>query len=306
MLDIHLYLIFAAIIIFVTIIDSYLNRNDQIIGIKKALGLSLMWIVAAFIFNFIIWEARGEELAMQFFTAFLIEKSLSVDNLFVFIIIFSYFNVPAEFQHRALFWGIFGALVIRGVFIVAGVEIINKFEWATYILGALLIYTGIKLLLHDENEKIAPEKNFFLKIFKKYFPTTNRFHGHDFFVKENGTWFATPLFVVLIVIESTDVLFAVDSVPAVIAISKDPLIVYTSNIFAIFGLRALYFALAGVMKFFTFLNYGLAIILSFVGLKMIIENLHLFHIPVTATLYFVVIVLLGSIALSLLFGKKEK
>jgi tellurite resistance protein TerC len=255
-----------------------------------------------FFFGYNEGYEKGYEKAMEFLAAYLVEKSLSMDNLFVFLMIFTYFGVSPLYQHKVLFWGIIGALIMRAIFIFAGVALIQKFNWIIYVFGAFLIYTGIKLATEKEKE-IHPEKNPILKLFRRMMPVTSEFHEGKFFIKRDGRSWATPLFVVLIVIETTDVIFAVDSIPAVLAISHDPFIVYSSNVMAILGLRALYFALAGLMYLFRFLNYGLAIILSFVGVKMLITNFY--KMPIGLALGFIGAILAVSIILSVLIPKKD-
>jgi len=233
-----------------------------------------------------------------------IEWSLSVDNLFVFLVIFSYFDVPRQYQHRVLFWGIIGALILRGAFILVGVSLFQKFEWMIYIFGAILVFTGFKMLFQKEEEDHKMDENFIVRISKKLLPVTDKYHGHYFFVKDGANWVATPLFIVLVVVDFTDLVFAVDSIPAVLSISSDPFIVYTSNVFAILGLRSLFFALSGMMDLFKYLKYGLAVILTFVGVKMLIS--HYVHIPVEWALFVVVMVLAMSILLSLSAKKRAK
>ncbi|MDO9098574.1 MAG: TerC family protein, partial [Candidatus Methanoperedens sp.] len=239
----------------------------------------------------------GPQRALEFFTGYLIEKALSVDNIFVFIVIFSYFGVPKAYQHRVLFWGILGALIMRAIFIAAGVTLIEQFHAVIYIFGAFLVITGIKMALMGD-KKIEPEKNPVLKYLRKIVPVAEDYHDDKFFIKRAGKYFATPLFVVLVVIESTDVIFAVDSIPAILSITTDPFIVYTSNVFAILGLRALYFALAGVMPMFYYLNYGLSAILAFVGTKMLISDYY--KVPILVSLGVVAAILIASVALSVM------
>ncbi|MFZ1730120.1 MAG: TerC family protein [Bacteroidota bacterium] len=273
------------------------NRKAHEVSLREALLWSAFWISIAMIFNVVIYYTRGGESAVQYLTAYIIEKSLSVDNLFVFLMLFTYFQVPAKYQHKVLFWGIIGALVMRMLFIFAGIALISKFHWMLYIFGAILIYSGWKMVKSKDVE-VHPEMNPVLKLFRRFMPVTSEYHGASFFVWQNSRWYATPLIVVLLVIETTDVVFAVDSVPAVLAISQDAFIVYTSNIMAILGLRALYFALAGVMRLFRHLHYGLAVILVFVGFKMLAADL--IHIPITLSLGVIGGVLAISIAASLL------
>lgn len=247
------------------------HRKAHVIETKEALLLSIFWISLAIMFNIGIYLWSGEQKALEFLTGYVMEKALSVDNLFVFLMIFSYFHVPSIYQHKILFWGILGALIMRAIFIATGIALIEKFHVVIYIFGAFLIITGIKMAFQGD-KKIEPEKNPLLRYFRKVMPITESYEEDKFFVKRSGKYFATPLFIVLLVVESTDILFAVDSIPAILAVTTDPFIVYTSNVFAILGLRALYFALARVMPMFYYLNYGLSIILTFVGTKMLISD----------------------------------
>lgn len=278
------------------------HRKSHEVKIKEALIWSAVWIGIALVFNYGIYVFMGKEKAVEFLTGYVLEKSLSIDNLFVFIMLFSYFNVNTKYQHKVLFWGIIGALVMRAVFIFAGVALINKFHWIIYFFGALLIFTGVKMLFQKE-EHIEPDKNPLVRLFKKFFPVTEQAHGGKFFVKLNGKTFATPLFVVLLIVEFTDLIFAVDSIPAILSITDDTFIIFTSNVFAILGLRALYFALAGITKYFHYLKYGLSAILVFVGVKMTIVDLY--KIPILYSLLVILGILLVSVFLSLVFPKNE-
>ncbi len=282
-----------------------LNRRDHVIGLREALGWSAFWIGVSLTFNYFVYVWRGEAAAIEFLTAYLLEKSLSVDNLFVFILLFNYFKVPPKYQHKVLFWGIIGALILRATFILVGVTLINKFVWTTYILGAFLVYTGIQLFRSGDEPEIHPEGNFIVRWVSRHLPVTRDFEGGNFFVQKEKLRFATPLFIVLLMVETTDVVFAADSIPAVLAVSRDSFIVYSSNVFALLGLRALYFALAGVIHLFHYLHYGLAFILVFIGGKMIAGywNLHLDDIT---SLMVVGGVLLLSMVVSLMFPKREK
>ena len=273
------------------------HRKSHEIEVREALWMSLFWIVIALVFNLGIFFIKGPDAGMQFLAGYVLEKSLSVDNLFVFLLIFNYFKVPRAFQFKILFWGIVGALVMRAIFIFAGVAMLHNFHWVMYIFGAVLVFTGFKLFSEKEKE-IQPAKNPVVKVFQKFYPTTTQYHHDKFFVREAGRWLATPLFVVLLVVETTDVIFAVDSIPAVLAVSRDPFIVYTSNVFAILGLRALYFALAGMMQLFHYLHYGLGVILIFIGMKMLVTDL--WHIPTGAALGFIALVLGASVIVSIL------
>ena len=277
------------------------HRKEHEVKFKEAVIWSIVWITLALLFNSGIYFWKGSKPALEFLTGYVIEKSLSVDNIFVFLLIFSYFKVPAQYQHKVLFWGILGALIMRAVFIVAGVTLIQKFHWIIYIFGAFLIFTGIKLW-REKKKEIQPERNPVLKLFRKLVPVTEEYQQGKFFVKKDRRRLATPLFVVLLVVETTDLIFAVDSIPAILAITLDPFIVYTSNVFAILGLRALYFALAGLMRLFDYLHYGLAAILIFVGIKMILSDL--LKIPVGISLGVVAGILALSIMLSLRRGSR--
>ncbi len=277
------------------------HRKAHVIKIKEALAWSAMWITLALLFNLGVYFWRGPETALEFLTGYVIEKSLSVDNIFVFLLIFSYFRVSLLYQHKVLFWGILGALIMRAIFIATGVTLIQKFHWVIYIFGAFLILTGIKMAL-QKDKKIHPERNPVLRLFRRFMPVTDRYENGRFFVKRAGRYLATPLFIVLLVVETTDVIFAVDSIPAILAITLDPFIVYTSNVFAILGLRALYFALAGLMQLFHHLHYGLSVILVFVGVKMLISNIY--EIPVSIALGLVVSILLISVIASVVRPRK--
>ena len=277
------------------------HRKSHEIKIKEALIWSAVWISLALAFNYGIYVFMGKEKAIEFLTGYVIEKSLSIDNLFVFIMLFTYFNVNTKYQHKVLFWGILGALVMRAIFIFAGVALINKFHWIIYVFGVLLVFTGIKMLFHKD-EKIDPDKNPLVRLFKKFFPVTDQEHGGKFFVKMKGRTFATPLFIVLLIVEFTDLIFAVDSIPAIMAITNDTFIIFTSNVFAILGLRALYFALAGITKYFYYIKYGLSAILVFVGIKMTIVDFY--KVPILYSLFTIASILIVSILVSLVFPKK--
>jgi tellurite resistance protein TerC len=265
---------------------------------REALGWSVVWISLALIFNAGVYFWFGPDRALEFLTGYLIEKALSVDNLFVFLVLFSYFAVPAKLQHGVLFWGIVGALIMRAGFIVAGAALIQNFHWIIYIFGAFLVFTGIKLLAAKESE-IHPERNLVIRMFRKLVPCVPDYRGAKFSVKEAGRRYATPLLLVLITIEATDIVFAVDSIPAVFAITTDPFIVFTSNIFAILGLRALYFLLAGMLGKFRYLKVGLGLVLAFVGIKMLLIGW--IHIPIALSLGMVAGILGISVAASWFF-----
>lgn len=273
------------------------NRKAHAISVKEALTWTCVWITLALLFNGLIYYWFGEHIAIDFLTGYLIEKSLSIDNIFVFVLVFGYFQIPAVYQHKILFWGILGALVMRVIFIFAGVALIEKFHWTIYLFGAFLIYTGYKMFT-EKDKKLEPEKNPVIRFFRSIMPVTDQLHGDKFFVQLNGKRYATPLFMVLVLIEATDLIFAVDSIPAILAITQDQFIVYTSNVFAILGLRSLYFALSHVVDRFVYLSVGLAFILVFVGLKMLLVDV--FTIPTFISLLVIAAVITGSIILSLL------
>ena len=276
------WILFNAIVLGMLALDLVVfHRRPHSLGMKEALGWVGVWVSLAAAFAVFVYFWRGSESALQFVTAYLIEESLSVDNMFVFLVIFSYFTVPREYEHRVLFWGILGALVMRGVLIFAGVALIQRFHWIIYLFGAFLIVTGLKLAFQKE-EAVDPGRNPILRLTRRFVPLTEKFAGASFFIKAGGKYLATPLFVVLVVVETTDLVFALDSIPAVLAISHDPFIVYTSNVFAILGLRAMFFALSGAMESFHYLRYGLAAVLSFVGGKMIIGEFY--KIPIGVAL----------------------
>lgn len=296
------WVLFNVMVIVVMTIDlKVIHKKAHAVSIKEAGLWAAFLIFLALMFNLGIYFFMGSEKALQFLTGYVIEKSLSVDNLFVFILIFKYFGVPPKYQPRVLHWGILGAMVMRFIFIFAGVSLLETFHWIIYLFGAMLIYTGAKMAFGEE-KKLEPEKNLAIRLFKKIMPIAVRdFTDEKFFVRLNGVLHATPLFVVLLVIESSDVVFAVDSIPAILAITTDIFIVYTSNIFAILGLRALYFVLSGIMPLFTYLKTGISVVLCFVGVKMVLSDL--IHIPTVASLGVVVGVLGLSILLSILLRK---
>lgn len=277
------------------------HRKSHIIKVKEAMWISVFWIGLALLFNLFVYSIRGSEDALNFLTAYLVEKSLSVDNLFVFLLIFSYFQVPKHLLHKVLFWGIFGAIVMRATFIIFGIMLVENFYWVLYIFGVFLVYTGIKLALEKDKE-YDPSSNYMVKLAQKFIPVTHEYHEDHFITWKKGTYYATPLFLVLVAIETTDVIFAIDSIPAVIGITTDPFIVYTSNILAILGLRSLFFALSHSLTLFHHLHYGLAFILVFIGAKMLLAGL--IHIPIVYSLAVVGIVLTGSIVSSIIFPKK--
>lgn len=277
------------------------NRRAHTVGFREAMIWSVMWVGLATAFAVVLYFWQGRTVGLEFATGYVIELSLSIDNLFVFLVIFRFFRVPGELQHRVLFWGILGALVTRGLFILAGVGLIRRFGWIVYIFGALLVWSGIKLLRQGDAE-VDPEKNPVLKLFRRWMPVTDEYVGDKFWVRQPGLY-ATPLVVVLLVVETTDILFAVDSIPAVLAITLNAFIVYTSNVFAIMGLRSMYFAVAGLMDYFEYLHYGLSAVLVFIGSKMLLS--HYYKIPTHIALATVIGVLLISVAASVMFPKKK-
>ena len=309
------WILFYVLVLLMLIIDlkSFGRKGQHEVSIREALTMTAVWIGVSMVFCagiYWLYPVDSHEKAMEFLAGYLIEKSLSMDNLFVFLMLFTFFGIPRKYQHEVLFWGIFGALVLRSIFIFAGAAMVERFEWILAVFGVFLIYTGIKMFGHNDGEQVDPSKNIFVKVFKRFFPVTDKMHEDKFFVREHeGTgvstkWLATPLFIALIVIETTDVAFAVDSIPAVFSVSRDPFIVLTSNVFAILGLRALYFALAAIAKYFTYLKYGLGIILSFVGLKMLLEVFWDIKVSTPLSLSFIFGILVLSMALS--YGKLHK
>jgi tellurite resistance protein TerC len=279
------------------------HKKSHKVPVKEAIIWCIVWITTAMLFNLLIYIELGKVKALEFFTGYVIEYSLSVDNIFVFILIFSFFAVKAKYQHKVLFWGILGALVMRAIFIFAGVALINKFHWIVLIFGGFLVYSGIHMLFQKETA-VDPEKNAVVRFFRKFLPVTESYHEDKLFIRQNHKLFATPLFLVLLVIESSDLIFAVDSIPAILAISQDRLIVYTSNIFAILGLRSLYFAVAGIMQYFRFLKVGLAFVLSFVGIKMLLAFFDI-EIHIVHSLIIIVSIIAISVIASLLIKEKK-
>jgi len=321
------WIVFYILVLVMLYIDLKMfgRKGQHEVGVGEALRMTAVWIAVSLVFcaGIYLFDPAPDphEKAMEFLAGYLIEKSLSMDNLFVFLMLFTFFGVERKYQHEVLFWGIFGALVLRSVFIFAGAAVVERFEWVLGLFGLFLIYTGFKMFGHDDDAQVDPSNNFFVKLFKRFFPVSDKMHGGDFFVVENGRRLATPLFITLIVIETTDVAFAVDSIPAVFSVSRDPFIVLTSNIFAILGLRALYFALAAIARYFGYLKYGLGIILSFVGVKMLLTmdeyvnalgrlvgidvNMPHIEVPTTWSLAFIFGVLLLSILLSVAANRQK-
>ena len=320
------WIVFYILVFIMLIVDLKMfgKKGQHEVKVKEALQMTAVWIGVSLVFCVAIylWYPHdAHEKAMEFLAGYLIEKSLSMDNLFVFLMLFSFFGIERKYQHEVLFWGIFGALVLRSIFIFAGAAMVERFEWVLGLFGLFLLYTGAKMFKHDDDQQADPSQNIIVRWFKKFFPATDQLHGEKFFVVENGKRLATPLFVTLLVIETTDVAFAVDSIPAVFSVSRDPFIVLTSNIFAILGLRALYFALAAVAQYFKYLKYGLGIILIFVGIKMLLAmneyingaaellgfqlNMPHIEIPTPWSLAFIFGVLVISMGASYLVTKKE-
>lgn len=296
------WILFNVFVVAMLVLDlGVFHRRAHAIRFREAIGWSLAWISLAAFFAVLVYFWHGRVAALEFVTGYVIELSLSVDNLFVFLLIFRYFRVAGPNQHKVLFWGILGALIMRGVFILAGVGLIRRFHWIIYAFGVLLVYSGIKLL-GESGAEVHPEKNPILRVFRKWVPVTEDYVGGKFFVRQPGL-LATPLFIVLLVIETTDILFAVDSIPAVLAITLNAFIVYTSNVFAILGLRSMYFALAGMMEVFHYLHYGLSAVLIFVGAKMLVS--HYYTIPTGVALATVGVILSASVLASIVFPQKR-
>ena len=301
--SIWLWLGFNAFILAMLALDLGLfHRKSHEVSVREATIWSGVWIALAMLFNAGIYTFRGPEQGIQFFTGYLIEKSLSVDNIFVFALIFGFFAVPKAYQHRVLFWGILGALVMRALFIAAGAALLTRFHWIIYVFGAFLLFTGIKMALY-RNQEIHPENNPVLRLVRRLVPVTDSYQGDRFWVRHGGKLMATPLFLVLVLVETTDLIFAVDSVPAIFAVTQDPFLVYTSNVFAILGLRSLYFVLAGVMDKFVYLKPGLSAVLVFVGAKMLL--LDVYKIPATVSLLVIASLLAVAIVASLVKNRRE-
>ena len=302
----HSFLLWTAFNIFIIamlIVDlAVFHQKDHEESIKEALIWTGIWIALSLIFGVGVYYYMGSQMALDYYTGYLIEKSLSVDNIFVFLLVFNYFKVPAKYQHKVLFWGIFGALVLRFAFIFTGVALLERFHWIIYIFGAFLVYTGIKLAF-EKDKDVHPDQNPVLILVRKFIPTVKTYYGSHFFIRKMGKLVATPLFIVLIVIETTDLVFALDSIPAILSITRDEFIVYSSNAFAILGLRALYFAVSGIMRLFHYLHYGLSAILVFVGIKMLIAEFY--HIPTLYALGFIALSLAISIIASIMDPLKD-
>ncbi len=302
-----LWLVFAAVVLTMMALDLGIHQREaKAVSVRSALLRTAMWGALAMGFNGLILWQDGADKAGEFLLCYLTEQALSIDNIFVFVVIFRYFAIEPAQQHRVLFWGILGAVVFRAIFILAGVELVSRFEWSMYLLGAFLVFTGIKLFLSGDSQEMDPEKNFALRMTKKFLPVTTRAPDSRFFTVENGKRLATPLFVALVVVELTDVMFAVDSVPAALAITQDRFVLYTSNVFAICGLRSLYFAVAGIIPYLHYLQHGLSAILVFIGVKMLLA--HHYPIPIPRSLGVVGGILVVSIVASVVrarFAKQE-
>jgi tellurite resistance protein TerC len=302
-MHIGFWIVFNAVILLLLFFDlTVISRKHRVVPFRQALLMSAFWIGLAMAFALFVHQWMGATKSLEFLTGYLLEEALSVDNLFVFILLFAYFKVPPEEEKTVLFWGIIGALIMRGIFIAAGVALVQRFHWILYVFGIFLIWTGFQLM-RGGDEQQDPSRNIVLKFCRRFLPLTDTYEGKSFFVRRDGRLLATPLFVVLLVVETTDILFATDSIPAILAITRDPFIVYTSNVFAILGLRSLYFALAGMMKLFHYLNYGLSVVLMFIGAKMLVPERY--HVPTWVALAVVAGVLALSVLASLLFPKKE-
>lgn len=303
-MHIWFWVVFNAVILLLLLLDlTVVSRKHRVVPFKQAVLMSAFWIGLAMAFAVFVHQWLGAARALEFLTGYLLEEALSVDNLFVFILLFAYFKVPPEEEKTVLFWGIIGALIMRGIFIAAGVALVQRFHWILYLFGVFLIWTGFQLMRGGEKQQ-DPSRNIILKFCRRFLPLTETYEGKSFFVRREGRVMATPLFVVLLVVETTDILFATDSIPAILAITRDPFIVYTSNVFAILGLRSLYFALAGMMKLFHYLNYGLSVVLMFIGAKMLVPEKY--HVPTWAALVVVAGVLGLSVLASVLFPKKDE
>ena len=298
-----LWIAFNLFVLVVLALDlGVLHRRPHTISLREAAVWSIIWVAVSLAFNLGLLHWYGRARALEFFTGYLIELSLSVDNLFVFILLFKYFAVDKRHQHRVLFWGILGLLVMRGAMIGLGVVLIRRFEWVLYLFGAFLIYAGLKMMLRKD-EQVHPERNPVFRWARKFLPMTKEYVGQKMFVRSEGVWRATPLFLVLLVVETTDLAFALDSIPAIFGITRDPFIVYTSNVFAILGLRSLYFLLAGVLQYFRYLDEGLSVVLMFIGAKMLAE--YWFHIPTHISLAVVGVVLSIAVIASVIAGPEE-
>jgi len=302
-MHISFWIIFNAVILVLLFLDlAVWNRGGRVIPFRQALLSSGFWVALALGFAVLVHHWLGPTKALEFVTGYVVEEALSVDNLFVFILIFSYFRVPPDQERTVLFWGILGAMIMRGVFIAAGVALVNRFHWILYVFGAFLVWVGFRLMFQEKEHEVDPSRNWALRLLRRFLPITEKYEGKRFLIRREGKLFATPLLLVLLVVETTDVVFATDSIPAILAITRDPFIVYTSNVFAILGLRSLYFALSGLMKLFHYLNYGLAAVLVFIGAKMLVSSVY--HVPTWIALTVIAAVLGLSVLASVLFPQK--
>ncbi|MBU3741615.1 MAG: TerC family protein [Candidatus Kapabacteria bacterium] len=301
--DLWMYGGFVLLILFFLALDLGLfNRTPHVVKLKEALGWTAVWVSMAMLFNLFVYYTRGPVAATEFFAGYLLEQSLSVDNIFVIILILRYFKVAPQYHHKVLFWGIIGALLMRGIMIGVGAFLIHQFEWIFYVFGAFLIFTGIRMAFSDDDAEDL-EQNTVVKYSRRWLRVTNEYHQDAFSIKQQGVRYFTPLFLVLIVVEFTDLIFAVDSIPAIFAVTHDSFIVFTSNVFAVMGLRSLFFAVAGVMGLFHYLKYGLSVILTFIGVKMFIQ--HWYKLPIEIALGVIVLVLTISILASILFPQRD-
>ncbi|WP_216688361.1 TerC family protein [Hymenobacter siberiensis] len=299
------WLAFTVFVVALLLLDLLVfNRQAHEIKMREALGWSAFWVVLSLSFNLLVYRTMGHQAGLQWLTGYLVEKALSVDNLFVFLLIFNYFKVPVQYQHRILFWGVLGALLLRAVFILAGAALLARFHFLMYPLGAFLVYTGIRMGRSSSDPEIDPENNPVVRFLSRHLPITRQLEGGKFFVRKNGLRFATPLFIVLVMVETTDVVFAADSIPAILAITRNTFIVFTSNVFALLGLRAMYFALASMMRLFHHLHYGLSLILVFIGAKILLESV--ITIPMPVALGVVGGLLVMSVVASLMWPKHEQ
>jgi tellurite resistance protein TerC len=302
--EILLFILFNLFILAMLALDlGVFHRRPHTVTIKEATLWSILWVVLALVFNAGVFIFAGKQTGLEFLTGYLIERALSIDNIFVFVIIFSYFGVPSHLQHKALFWGVLGALVTRSIFIAAGAALIAQFEWVLYIFGAILIVSGWKMMA-EKGAEVHPERNVFIRLARKLFPVTTGYESPKFIIRRNGKLFLTPMLLVLITVETTDVVFAVDSIPAVFGVTRDPFIVYSSNVFAILGLRATYFLLAGIMDTFYYLSHGLSLVLIFIGVKMLAAEF--IHVDIIISLLIVAAILVVAIIASLVRNKRAR
>lgn len=300
--EILLFVLFNVFILLLLALDlGVFHRKAHTVTIKEAVIWSIVWIVLAFVFNAGVFYFSGQQAGLEFLAGYLIERALSTDNIFVFLIIFSYFGVPSHYQHKVLFWGVVGALVMRSVFIALGATLIARFEWILYFFGVILIVSGWKMMVKQEVE-VHPDRNIFIRLAQKLFPVAPGYESPKFFLRKGGKLFITPLFLVLLTVETTDVVFAVDSIPAVFGVTRDPFIIYSSNVFAILGLRAMYFLLAGMMNSFAYLSHGLSLVLIFIGVKMLAESV--IHVPIVISLSVVTAILGVAIAASVVRNRR--